>query len=375
MLGARLLTAGAAASALLLSGCDFGEPQAQPLTPVRVQTVETHALGSNLRYTANIEPYKSVNAAFKVGGYIETILQEKGVDGKSRDVQTGDPVKAGTVLAVVDRKPYEDKVKEASGQLGQARAALTKADADYKRAKILFGEQSMTAPEFDSYRKEYQSAVSAVAGAKAQHDLAVTNLGYTKLGSPLGGVVLQRNIEVGALVSPGTVGFVVADVSSVKAVFGVPAVVLGDVKLGSPLDITSQSLPNQVFAGKVTSIAAAADSATRVFDVEVTVPNDKGLLRPGMVASLKVTTSGAKAKTLAVVPISAIVRSKSNADGYAVYVLDGNGSEPKVNLQDIKVGQVLGNTVAVTAGLKPGARVVVYGATLVTDGEKVRVIP
>ncbi|MCG8543478.1 MAG: efflux RND transporter periplasmic adaptor subunit [Alphaproteobacteria bacterium] len=375
MRAARFLAAGAVASGLALTACDVGEPQPQPLTPVRVQTVESHELGSSLRYTANIEPYKSVNAAFKVGGYIEKIVQEKGVDGKARDVQTGDRVTSGTVLAVVDQKPYQDKVKEAAGQLGQARAALTKADADYKRAKILFGEQSMTAPEFDSYRKEYQSAVSAVAGAKAQHDLAVTNLSYTKLGSPLGGVVLQRNIEVGALVSPGTVGFVVADVSSVKAVFGVPAVVLGDVKLGSPLDITSESLPNQAFAGKVTSIAAAADTSTRVFDVEVTVPNGKGLLKPGMVASLQVATRGAKAKTLAVVPISAIVRSKTDEDGYAVYVVDGNSSEPKVSLQDIKVGQVLGNEVAVTAGLKPGARVVVYGATLVTDGEQVRVIP
>ncbi|MCG8547429.1 MAG: efflux RND transporter periplasmic adaptor subunit, partial [Alphaproteobacteria bacterium] len=153
MRAARFLAAGAVASGLALTACDVGEPQAQPLTPVRVQTVESHELGSSLRYTANIEPYKSVNAAFKVGGYIEEILQEKGVDGKARDVQTGDRVTSGTVLAVVDQKPYQDKVKEASGQLGQARAALTKADADYKRAKILFGEQSMTAPEFDSYRK------------------------------------------------------------------------------------------------------------------------------------------------------------------------------------------------------------------------------
>ena len=67
---------------------------------------------------------------------------------------------------------------------------------------------------------------------------------------------------------------------------------------------------------------------------------------------------------------------EASSDTYpAVFVLDGNGSEPKVRLQDIEVGQVLGNTVAVTAGLKPGARVVVYGATLVTDGEQVRVIP
>ena len=188
---------------LALSACDVGEPQKQPLTPVRVETVERHELGTSLRYTANIVPAKSVNVAFKVGGYIQKILQEKGVDNKPRDVQTGDRVKSGTVLAQVDEQSYKDQVKESSAQLAQARAALTKADSDYKRAKILFGEQSMTAPEFDSYKKEYQSAVAAVAGAKAQHDLAVTNLNYCRLASPLGGVVLQRNIDVGTLVAPG----------------------------------------------------------------------------------------------------------------------------------------------------------------------------
>lgn len=160
--------AGLALACLALGGCDRKPPQAAAPTPVRVQTVESRDLASALRYTANIEPTRSVNLAFQVGGYVTSILQRTGADGKPRDVQSGDVVSRGAVLAVVDEQPYRDKVKAAKSQLDEAKAALTKAAGDYKRATILFKEQSMTAPEYDSYTKEYQTAQSAVAGAKAQ---------------------------------------------------------------------------------------------------------------------------------------------------------------------------------------------------------------
>jgi len=362
-------------SLLALGGCDDEKPAAAPLTPVRIEVVETHSLDSALQYSANIEPTKQVNLAFKVGGYVTWILQKTGADGKQRDVQTGDRVEAGTVLARVDAEPYQDKVKGAKSQLDQAKAALSKGEADYRRATALFKEQSMTATEFDTYKKEYQASTAAVAGAKAQLDDAELDLKYTNLTSPLAGIVLQRNIEVGTLAAPGSVGFVIADVRAVKAVFGVPAAVLGDVKEGSPMSITTESEPGRRFNGTITSIAASADSSSRVFNVEITVPNADGALKPGMVASLGVARGAAPAGSAAVVPLAAVVRSKTDPKGYAVFLADGTGDEPTVKLQDVKVGRILGDAIAVTDGLKSGERVVVYGATLVQDGQKVRVIP
>ena len=370
-----LILAAAALVGLSLGACDRKEPEAAAPTPVRVQKVASRDLASALRYTANIEPDRSVNLAFQVSGYVTSILQRPGADGKPRDVQSGDVVTRGTVLAVVDEQPYRDKVEGATAQLGEANAALAKAAGDYKRATILYKQQSMTAPEYDSYIKEYQTAQSAVAGAKAQLNAADLDLQYCKLTAPLNGVILQRNIEVGGLAAPGAVGFVIADVSQVKAVFGVPAVVLGDVKQGSPMAIATESEPGRRFEGKVTAIAASADSSTRVFQVEVTVPNADGRLKPGMIASLAVAQGQAATGAVAVVPMAAIVRSHSDPKGYAVYLVSGAGDTPKVHLQDVQVGRILGDTIAVTGGLKAGAEVVVYGATLVHDGETVRVIP
>jgi RND family efflux transporter MFP subunit len=336
--------------------------------------VEARTTGGAVTYSANIEPAKSVNVAFKVGGYIAKIRQAEGADGRKRDIQAGDPVTQGEILAEVDPEQYSDQVKEARAQLAAAEAAQKKADADFKRATALFKSASMTAPEYDTYRKEYESARASVAGAGAQLDDAEDNLGYTRLKTPLTGVVLQRNVEVGTLVSPQTVGFVVADASSVKAVFGVPDVALTDVKAGDPIPVTNASLPGRRFDGTVTEIAPAADSATRVFDVEVTLPNADGLLRVGMVVSLALQAAPPAGPTIQV-PLTAVVRGTSGADAYAVYLVETKGQADVVRLTEVELGEVTGSEIAVTGGLTAGDRVVVTGATLVRDGQTARIIP
>ena len=361
-------------AAAVLAACEQEEPDQPPITPVRVEAVATGQPQETLRYSASIESDKTVDLAFKVGGYIKEIRQVAGADGQTRDVQAGDSVSEGSVLAKVDPQQYDDQVKEAKAQLASAAAALKKAEADFKRAKALYDSQSMTAPEYDTYRKEFESSQAGVAGAKAQLNDAEVNLGYTDLKSPLTGVVLQRNIEVGTLVSPQSVAFAVADVSSVKAVFGVPDVRLKDVKVGDALSVTNESYPDRSFAGKVTEISPAADSATRVFDVEITLPNADGLLKVGMVVALALTP-GPPAEPVMMVPLTAVVRGASGPDAYAVYVVETQGQSETARLKEVQLGEVTGNEIAVTSGLEAGERVIVSGATLVGDGQDVKIIP
>lgn len=377
MRAVRLIAAplvSALALAALLAACKEQQPGPPPPTPVRILEVTAHKPHETLRYSANIEADTSVDLAFKVGGYIKEIKQLAGSDGQTRDVQAGDPATKDEVLAAVDPQQYDDQVKEAKAQLASAEAALKKAEADFKRAKVLYDSQSMTAPEYDTYRKEYESAQAGVSGAKAQLNDAQVNLGYTKLKAPLTGVILQRNIEVGTLVSPETVAFVVADVSSVKAVFGVPDVRLKNVKVGDSLAVTNESYPDRSFSGKITEIAPAADSSTRVFDVQITLPNSDKLLKVGMVVSLALS-SGASAAPMILVPLTAVVRGPSGPDAYAVYLFDQKGQSEVARLKEVQLGEVSGNEVAVTGGLAAGDKIIVTGATLVGDGKDVKVIP
>jgi multidrug efflux system membrane fusion protein len=196
----------------------------------------------------------------------------------------------------------------------------------------------------------------------------------TALKAPLNGLVLQKSVEKGTLVSPGKTGFVVADTSSVKAAFGVPDIAVPEMNLGSKLSVESETMPGIEFQGQITSVFPAADPKSRAFNVEVTIPNPKYLLRPGMIVSLRV---GRKAAVQAqpVVPLNAVAKSKTDPNGYAVFVVIEQGGRQIARARDVKLGDTYGNTIAVTDGVKVGDRVITTGVTLVRDGDPVKVIP
>ena len=122
------------------------------------------------------------------------------------------------MLAKVRATDYADNVKKAQANLDKSNAAFEKANNDFRRASNLQATNSITGPDYDSARQEYETSKAAVDGAKAQLNEAQTSLGYATLTAPMNGTLLQRKIEIGDLVGPGTTGFVLADVSYVKVV-------------------------------------------------------------------------------------------------------------------------------------------------------------
>jgi len=368
MLALMLLTAS------IFTGCGSGDSHKKSLTPVRVQSIVAQDVNSPVSFTATVNPYTQLNLDFKVFGYIREILQVEGADGRMRDIQEGDFISKDLVLARVDEADYIAKVIEQKAQVDEARASLEKGTEDYNRAKILYSTQSIIAPTFEKERKEYQVAKAQVEGALAKLAQAELNLSYCSLSPPMSGVILKRNIEIGSLVRPETVGFVIADVSSVKVLFGVPDVMLRDVQLGQELGVTTKSFPDTVFVGRVTEIAPAANTRSRIFNVEITIPNSEDLLKPGMIASLNLT-HGESDLPVVLVPLNSIVRSKADPAGYAVYVVEERDGKTMTRIKNVLLGSVYGNMIAVYEGLELGDKVIVTGATRVLDGEEVTIIP
>jgi len=192
--------------------------------------------------------------------------------------------------------------------------------------------------------------------------------------APLNGVVLNRNIEVGTLVAPDKVAFVVADMTSVKVVFAVPDVMLKNTVLGDTLSVTTRSQPGKAYSGSVTTVSPVADSRTRVFEIEITIPNLQGELKDGMVAALQVPELPAHTAASVSVPLGAVVRSKSDPQGYAVYVIARQDDKTVARLQDVQLGEVHGNRIVVKDGIDSGEQVIVDGVSTVWDGSVVRVI-
>ena len=366
-----------------LAGCESpSRPPEQPLVPVTVAEVQEYSGAEGVNYSASIVPYQQVPVAFKSAGYVTSILQRKGVDGRVRNLQQGDWVKTGTVLATVRQSDYRDALNQYKGQLEQAKAGAEKSNQDFGRAQALYKANAMTQSDYDAAKAQYDSSQGTVATAQAAVAQAEQSLADCEVRVPFDAQVLSRNIELGALVGSGTTAFTIGETQTVKAIFGIPDTVLSAVTLGKKQAVQTETYP-QSFMGQITAIAPQADQKSRTFQVEVTLPNPQGLLKSGMVATL-VLGQATLTVPVMVVPISAIVSSGVGAgagagtgDGtktFSVFVAEHDGEKDVARRRTVQPGAAFGNMVAVTKGVSVGDRVLVNGATLVNDGQAIRVI-
>ncbi|HKS09830.1 MAG TPA: efflux RND transporter periplasmic adaptor subunit [Pyrinomonadaceae bacterium] len=417
-------------TSLVLAGCAKETAKPKAAKPVKVKAVESHSAANNVRYSASIRPAAQVEVAFKVSGYVDDIAREKDPAGQWRYIQAGDIVHKGLTLARVRQSDYAARVNEAKSQIGEARSALDanhsqlheaiaavdtaraqvndakavfeRNKLDYERAKILFSSESITKPEYDATKQQYEvaeakyeaskgqlkAAEAKVATAQAQISAgesrirtaeattasATIPLQDTQLKAPMSAVVIERKVEMGTLVGQGSAAFVLADLSYVKAAFGVPDTSLRSLKLGDTLTITSDATPGTEFSGHISRISPSADQNSRAFEVEVTIPNEQGLLKPGMIASLN-TNEGDVALTPAlVVPLTAVTHVAENANAYAVLVMEEREGKQFARMRPVTLGESVGNAIVVTNGLKAGEMVVTTGVSQVTDGEQVSVV-
>ena len=360
----------AALCAISQTGCTRAESEPRALTPVRTAEVQTISTGSATRYSANIVPNAQVDLAFKSGGYIVSIRQVRGADGRMRNMDTGDWVTRGTVLAVVRQQDYTDRREQAQAQLARAQADYEHAKLTFDRTSNLYSTQSATKPDFDQAKAQYDSSVAGLNNAKASLAESQTALNDSSLRAPFDGWIIRRNVDIGALVGPTSPAFTIADTRSVRAVFGVPDNAIGRIKLGQRQAITTDALPGE-FSGRVSAISPAADPKSRVYSVEVTIPNPHNQLKSGMIASLALGGEILPTNVLAV-PLSAVIRDPQNPQAFAVLVTDGTGDPVIVRSHTVDLGDAYGNMIQVLGGIKAGERVVTAGSTLVKSGDKVR---
>lgn len=359
--------------AAALMGCGEKKAQTAPLTPVTVATVQTYSGSEGLRYSASIVPYTQVSLVFKSAGYITSILERPGVGGQMRVLQQGDYVKKGTVVAAVRQADYQHAVQQYAGQVEQANAAALNAQQNFARAQALYTANALTQTDYDSAKAQLDSTQGAAKTAQAALSEARQTLADCELRAPISSWVLNRNVEVGDFAATGTVGFTLGDTRQVKAIFGVPDTLLAGIRLGQKQGVVTESVA-QEFQGRVTAISPIADQKSRTFEVDVTIPNEKGLLKPGMVATLDIGQPHLL-QPVDVVPLSAVVPSGTGSQGFAVFLVLRDGGLDIAKLQPVQLGNTYGNQVAILQGVKTGDRVVSMGSTQVKDGQAVQVLP
>jgi RND family efflux transporter MFP subunit len=372
----------------LVVACGCGEKK---MAEAGVQTVQAGVVqeiqpDEPEKYSAVVLPNLQVDLAFKSAGLITTVHQVKGADGRVRDVQVGDEVAAGTVLATVRPLDYEQHVAlaregigQADAQLDQAKIALTNAELDYTRAKNLYDSASLTKPDFDRAQAHYDSSKAQVMAAQSGLESAHTQLNQAKvalddtvLRAPFTGYVIARNISKGSLVGNSTVGFSLIDTHVVKADFAVPDISLRGVQLGQKLEVALDALPAPT-RGVVTAIAPQADAKSRVFSIEVSLANERGAIRPGMIGSLSLS-GRADQRSRLVIPLSGVVRAPGNPKGFGVFRIEEKNGKSYAAVQAVQIGQTFGNAIEVTSGVAKGERIVALGGELLHDEQEIRVL-
>ena len=246
------------AAALAASACsDAKALESRPVRPVKAHTVASAPVAAGVRYSATIEAFEQISLAFKTSGYVQALDRRRGADGMSRAAQAGDAIARGTVLARVEDADYRERVNQSRAKLAESEASEQKARLDLDRAEALFAANSLIKPDLDAARANFDSAHARVAATQAEMAQAANALRDTALVAPSAGVVLERRIEVGTLVAAGSVAYVLGEIGSVKARFGIPDAMIDRIAPGEAIDVVVEALAGSAFAGRVTKIATA----------------------------------------------------------------------------------------------------------------------
>jgi multidrug efflux system membrane fusion protein len=360
--------------AAVLVGCHHSGPIEQPPQAVQTRRIAEASGAGNPRFSAVVMPDSEVPLTFRVPGYVVSLAQARGADGRQRAIAEGDRVRRGETLARIRVAEYEDRVRQAASQAEAAQAAARRAQLDFERASHLFESRSMTKPDYDAARAQLDASEAQLRAARAQTSEAEVALRDTTIAAPFDGDVVKKGIEPGTLVGSGLVAFVVADTETVKIVVGVPDTMIGSVRVGQPAEVAVDAYPNRTFRARVSRMASAADSKTRNFEVEIAIPNRDHSLKVGMIASLRLAGDavGRAPAAAPLVPLEAIVERPGG--GHGVFLVHKSNVGEVASLRPVELGEVEGNEIRVVSGLASGETVITAGATLLKDGQRVEVL-
>jgi multidrug efflux pump subunit AcrA (membrane-fusion protein) len=395
------------------------------ITPplVNAAVVKLAAKSTQLTLPGNITPITEAYIYARATGYL-----------KQRYVDIGDRVRAGQKLADVEAPDLDQQVSEAraalaqaQGQLGQAQATLEQlvatrdlAEITWQRYKILTADGAVSRQDGDNQstaaktsaanvvaqQKTVRAMEEFVRASQATLDRVLALQGYERITAPFDGVITSRNVDVGALISaansnPGPARsnaagpsdvpsggemFRLAEIGRLRILIAVPQTNAPGVRVGQTATVTVQQIPNQRYQGKVTRTSSSLDAQSRTLLTEVDVENPKGVLLPGMYATVSFVTDRIDPPFL--VPDAALVVRSSGTVLAVLQLLTpdeqhkagAQGLDPatlarvrRVHFQTVEPGRDYGVELEILNGLQVGEEVAVDPSDAVQEGAFVQI--
>lgn len=321
--------------------CGSNEGKTEKAAPVaatpnvEVAVAQARAVPQESTYASTVEAYVVNNIMPQQGGRIRKI-----------NVEVGDYVSKGQILAEMDRL-----------QLDQLALQIQNDDAEYARIKSLYEEGGLSRSDFEAAELGYKVRKSNYQNVEEN----------TILRSPVTGYVTARNFDVGDMFAMSAPLFTVQQVVPVKLLVGISESEYTKVKKGDTVTLTVDAIPGRTFRGKIDRLYPVIDAATHTFKAEVVVDNQNRVLRPGMYARVTVNFGS---RSSVVVPDQALVKQEGTGTRF-IFVLQEDGT---VKYLPVKTGRHMGTEYEILEGLQDGWKVVVKGQAALRDGVKVNVL-
>ena len=347
---------------LALAAC--AKEKAAPVQPppeIPVVTVVAKDTPLEFDLVAQLRGLEDVEIRARVEGYLETI-----------DYAEGSTVQKGKLLFTIDDQQYVAALAQAQATLASAQNQFDKGDLDVKRFTPLAAERAVSQAELDNAISARKSGAAQVEAGKANLERARLNLSYTRISSPITGLVGRAEHKVGDLVGKGepTLLTTVSSIDPIRVSVAIPeadylrfsrsvASAKEEVSKTPPVLILSDGTQHP-YPGKLIFVDRAVDTQTGTLRVDLSFPNPKRTLRPGLYGKVKAESEVVKGALL--VPQRAVQELQGT---YTVLVV---GEGDKVETRKVTPGQKVGSQWIIQDGLKGGERVVVEGFQRLRDG-------
>ena len=356
-----LLAALAAGSACSNSGASESGAAATTAPPVAVTVVPAARadLVESVDVVGSLEPKFSADVKSEVSGTVTAVYVTEWVS-----------VRRGQRLARLDTAETEAGIEAIKAAEAQARTAESRAKREYERALQLKEFGLITPQNFDDAKTAVEAAEAVSAAARAQVRTAEARLAKSFISAPMDGVVAMRGVSVGDRVENmgGNLAmFHIVDNRLLDLTVSVPATRAAAVKVGQPLEFTTDTVPGRTFTGKVMFMNPALDPASRSVKVVAEVRNADGALRGGAFVKGRIVL--ANRPGVLQVPREALQNWNLEQQSADVFVVQGE----KADKRAVKTGTSSAGAVEIVSGLEAGEQVVTRGAFQLRPGDRVAV--
>jgi membrane fusion protein (multidrug efflux system) len=360
---ALLLAAGAL---LLIGGCQKAAPMQMPPPGVQVARVIQKDVPISGDWVATLDGYTNAQIQPQVSGYLV-----------KQNYREGSEVHQGEVLFEIDPRPFQAVLDQAKGQLAQANAQLGLATLNVNRDTPVAKLHAIPQSQLDTDVQARLSAEAGVQAAQAAVEQAQLNLGFTEVRSLIDGIAGIAQTQIGNLVSAATILTTVSRVDPIKVYFPISeqeymriagkisgAVDLLAANSTVPLTLVLSSGDDYPRKGKIIFADRQVDSGTGTIRIVGSFPNPGNILRPGQFGRIRAVTANLHNALL--IPQRAVSEMQGS---YQVAVV---GSDNKVSIRSVKVGERVGSNWIIREGLQPDELVVIEGVQKIGEGSPVK---